>query len=753
MRRDGSRASARVAVSPRVVAGGDEESGDVTPKSITVVVLAALALGGCSSEPKSGYYGTTSPRHSPNVLWTNNGTEPEYIDPGKCSDSAGGFVARNLFAGLTQPHPKTLEPMPDIAAGWEVSDGGRVYTFYLRQTAWSDGHPVTAEDFEYAWKRVLDPKTGSKYANYLYMLRGGEAFNRRALRVTGLPQEIGAGEVEALFAKQVPVARVELREQPRAAYVYVDATQESGADKAARARERRQNRERARRYFDGRTVTFPARPSGAAAGSEQTLEAKAQTARNDAEPAAAQGSGRAASSGADGPSGDTETNARGDSMRAAAATLKVRVADASVVGVDALDERILRVTLRNPLPYFLDAIHFYTTLPVPKHVIESLEQDGKNPDLWTRPEHIVTNGAFTLSEWKFRQYMRFEKNPRYWDADRVKLDAVKVLMVQNANTSLNLYEAGHVDWNGQNSSLPNEFMAHLEEFEDFHRSPYLGVYFYWFNTEAEVVKDPRVRKALSLAVDREAVVEHVTQGGQIPSATLVPEGLGGYEALDEPLFAPDKARQLLAEAGYPDGAGIGDITLIYNTSEGHKQIAQAVQQMWRKHLGIRVNIENQEWKVYLKNLAMMEFQIARMGWIGDYPDPYTFLGLVSGSSGNNHSNWSSERYDALLRQANATADPQERLQMLRRAEKLMLAAQPLLPIYTYTRSDMWKPYLRGLWSNVQNIHPLKWISIAANCCAERDPATVPNPVPEHIEPRIPKALRAHTAAANADDQE
>ena len=192
-------------------------------------------------------------------------------------------------------------------------------------------------------------------------------------------------------------------------------------------------------------------------------------------------------------------------------------------------------------------------------------------------------------------------------------------------------------------------------------------------------------------------------------SSVVPDGLAGYEGLDNPIFDPEGARKLLAEAGYPDGKGLPPITLIYNTAEIHKQVASAAQQMWKDNLGIQVIIENQEWKVYLSRLKRMDFQIARMGWIGDYADPNTFLELFAANNGNNHSNFADEKYDAMLLAANKVTDPQKRLDALREVEKYAMEQQPNLPFYIYTTSTMVKPYVKGFHDNDMNWHQWKYL--------------------------------------------
>jgi len=266
------------------------------------------------------------------------------------------------------------------------------------------------------------------------------------------------------------------------------------------------------------------------------------------------------------------------------------------------------------------------------------------------------------------------------------------------------------------------------------------VYFSWLNTERLPLNHPKLREALKLAVDRGALVKHVLGGGQIPTSDLVPVGLGGYKGINASTFDPAAAREAMHAAGYKRGADVPTITLTYNTSEGHKQIAEAVQQMWKKHLGISIEIENQEWKVFLKKLNSMDFQMARMGWIGDYADPYTFLELLRGQNGNNHSGWRSPEYEKLLDQANATLDSAARLGLLRGAETLAMQHTPLIPFYVYTRTELWKPYFMGHWPNYQNSHMFKywWIDprwydggIHEPLANEPPPLMLPDPAPKN----------------------
>jgi ABC-type oligopeptide transport system substrate-binding subunit len=251
-------------------------------------------------------------------------------------------------------------------------------------------------------------------------------------------------------------------------------------------------------------------------------------------------------------------------------------------------------------------------------------------------------------------------------------------------------------------------MELLKRQRDFRSAPYMAVYFYWFNTQVPPLDDVRVRRALNLAIDRQSLVEHVTRAGQLAYADFVPAGLGGYPGLHSPLFDPERARALLREAGYGPEHPLPVLTLRYNTSETHKQLAEALQAMWREQLGARVEIENLEWNVYLKAMHALDFQLARYSWIGDYPDPYTFLEVFSAHNGNNSSGWQDERYEELLRSANRQRDPAQRLALLAQAEERLRDAVPAAPIFVYTRTELIKPYVRGHVINYQGRHLLKY---------------------------------------------
>ena len=599
-------------------------------RSLLAAAVFAIACSGC--DRNDAWYGTTTPKHGPNELWLNNGGEPEWFDPGKCSDAVGGVVINQAFEGLIVPDPASLVPTPGMAVKWEISADKRTWTFHLREnTKWSDGTPLTSADFVYSWARVLNPATLAKYADQLYDIANGDAYHQRAIHVTNLDRE-----ASALADAMAAIAKVDkIKPDPLGL---------------------------------GGVFVFFAEPN--------------------------------------------------DEIRAKAiAAAKALGATAAVTGPDALglstpDDRTFVVTLEVPVPYFLIKINTqYTFYPVPKQVIQRLEAEGKSGDLWTRPENFVSNGAFVLKEHRFRHYMIFEPNPHYWDRASITLDRVKLLEIESYVTALQMYKAGELDYIGENTSLPSEYSVFLRRKKDHRFTGFTTTYWYWFNTNDPALKDKRVRHALNLATDKQRIVDSVTKQFQIPATSYIQDGIAGYKKIPGEAFDPEKARALLAEAGYPGGKGLPPVTISYNTNETHKAIAEAIQEMWRKELGIDAQIRNEEWKVFLKNLEQANYQVGRLGWTADYPDPYTFFSVFLSTSNNNHSDWKDKKFDELVDFANSAEDPAERLARLAKAEEYLLDALPAMPIYFYTRSYVVKPYVKGLRNNFQDRHPWKVIHI------------------------------------------
>lgn len=374
------------------------------------------------------------------------------------------------------------------------------------------------------------------------------------------------------------------------------------------------------------------------------------------------------------------------------------------VGIAAPDDSTFVVTLESPTAYFLFLSGFYPFLPTPRATIK------RWGDQWTRPEHVISNGPFLLEKWRPQDRFEFAANPRYWDRDHVRLKRVVAYSVEDLNTATNLYKAGVIDWlpSGQ---IPSPFVPHMRAFADYRHAPYQGTYYYSINVTRPPFDNVWVRRALSYAVNREAIADELLKGSREPWGDFTPSGYPGYRHPPGVTFDPGKARGALALAGYPDGKGFPKISILFNTSEDHRRIAEAIQAMWKRVLRIDVELSNQEWGSFLQATTALQYDVARRSWIGDYLDPNTFLATMVTGDGNNRTGWSNARYDSLVAAASHEADPARRFAMLREAEAIVLDQAPVIPIYQYSTNEMVKPYVRGLYPNALDTHPLKdvWI--------------------------------------------
>jgi oligopeptide transport system substrate-binding protein len=295
----------------------------------------------------------------------------------------------------------------------------------------------------------------------------------------------------------------------------------------------------------------------------------------------------------------------------------------------------------------------------------------------------------------------------------VRLNGIYFYPIQNPDTEERAFRAGQLHLTEQ---VPLSKIEHYqkESRELIRIDPYLGNYFYRINTTTPHLKDKRVRLALNLAIDRESLVKNVTKGGQIPAYNFTPPGTAGYTSRSQITGNVAIARQLLADAGYPEGKGLPPVEILYNTSENHKIIAEAVQQMWKSNLGIDAQLVNQEWKVYLDSQRTKNYQLARSGWIGDYVDPNTFLDVWVTDGANNETGWSNAGYDRLIREAGQTGDPAKRYELFQQAEAILVADPPFVPIYFYTRVHLIQPSVKGWHPNILDNHPYKHVYLEAS---------------------------------------
>ncbi|MEO0453222.1 MAG: peptide ABC transporter substrate-binding protein [Verrucomicrobiota bacterium] len=499
-----------------------------------------------------------TPSTPPADLTFVNGSEPQSLDPGLITGQLEGRLCRALFEGLTRYNQKA-DIVPGAAESWKVSTDSTVYTFKIREDAfWSDGLPVTAEDFVLSWKRVLTPETAAEYAYILYFIKNAEAYHR--------------GELH-------------------------DFTQ---------------------------------------------------------------------------------------------------------VGIKATSEKTLEVTLKAPTPFFLYLTAFPTYFPVPLRAIEA------HADAWGLPGKIITNGPYLLESWKIRDRVTLVKNQDYWDAERVQLNRIDSLITDKATTAFNLYATGLSDLIVDKNMVPQHIITALKDRPDFHSYTYMGTYYYRFNVTREPLNDPRVRQALSAAIDRQRIIDKITKAGEQPATSFTPPNVAGYQPPDGIAYHPEQAQALLAQAGYPNGTRFPRLSLLYNKSELHEKIAIEVQAMWKQVLGIQVDLANQEWATYLDSMKNLKYDIARSSWIGDYPDPNTFLDCFITGGGNNRTGWSRDEYDQAIEKANQTNDPKERLAIFYDAETLLVKEDPpIAPLFFYSGILFYdQNKIGGIEPNVLAEHPL-----------------------------------------------
>ena len=598
------------------------------------------------------------------VLWTvrqgalepadftfNNATEIESLDPAVVTGQPEGRIIWSVYEGMVRLSPNDRKPEPGMALRWDISDDGLVYTFHLRRDAkWTNGDPVTADDFVYSMRRFLDPQTLAEYAYQAWYMKNARRYSRAARGVeVGDPVEV---ELHTPPDGALPFARGELVTGELARIDADDGVSEEDlADPA--------------KYVEQRTFVV-ATESG-----ERSFRV----------------------------AGETETFNDAESCRQL-------MLDFREVGIRAVDEFTVETTLENPTPYWLQLLGFYPLSPVNKRCVET-----HGPLRWTETENLVTNGAYRVEFRRLRDRIRLRKNPDYWDAENVALETIDALAVQSPTTAFNLYETGQVDWIEKVGPLISRELLSMEPpREDLNPAAQLGTYFYSYNCSRPPLDDVRVRQALSLAIDREEII--ATAGaGELPAFSYCPPGLPGYESPQCKSMQAERAKQLLADAGYPGGAGFPKIDILYNFRDDHQTIAELVRKQWRRTLGIDVATRNEEWGTYLSSQRQLKYDVVRRAWIGDYLDPNTFLDMYVTGGENNNTGWSNEEYDQLIRDAKTEIDPEKRLEILRQAEVILMREMPVLPIYFYVSRNLVRPHVRGFYNNLQDSHPLRALSI------------------------------------------
>jgi oligopeptide transport system substrate-binding protein len=381
--------------------------------------------------------------------------------------------------------------------------------------------------------------------------------------------------------------------------------------------------------------------------------------------------------------------------------------DFSQVGVKVIDDYTLQINLREPVPYLPGVTRHYTWFPVPKHVVLSHGKMEARFTPWCEVGNLVGNGAFQLDSWKLNDHILVKKNPHYWDAANVKLNGVKFLPIENFYTETRAFLAGQLHTTYQ---VPPDMVPKLEkEYPQFLRKePYVGSRFMRLNVTRPGLDNVKVREAMALALDRESLCKTVILGFE-PSTSYSPR-LGDYKPEPVLRFDPERAKQLMAEAGYPDGSGFPRYSILVS-SGGTRSTSEAVQAMWKKHLNILVEIRAMDQASYIEAQQKLDFDIALAGWVGDYLDPTTFLMMWTKGNGNNNTGWSSREFESMLQQAAMTLDPAERLRTFEKAERLLMQELPIIPFAWQARNYLHQTSVKGWHPLLLDNHPFSAVSL------------------------------------------
>lgn len=380
-----------------------------------------------------------------------------------------------------------------------------------------------------------------------------------------------------------------------------------------------------------------------------------------------------------------------------------KVKDANSVGVHATDDHTVEVELRSPCPFFLDLCAFHTLSAVPRKWIEA------HGDRWIMAQPLPVSGPYLLGYWRIHDKIRLLKNPRYWDAAQTRNNIVDILPIDSATIAMNLYESGQADLVWDKSVIPMELMDALRDRPDCHRFPFLGNYFIRINVTRKHLSDPRVRRALALSVNKQKLVEKLCKAGEKPADHITPDGTANYQAPAGLAYNPDLARKLLAEAGFPGGQNFPPLEYLFNSARHNEQMAVELQEIWQRELGIRLNLRQVEWKVYLSAQSQLDYDLSRSSWIADYNDPNTFLDMWTSNNGNNRTGWKSSAYDRLWNEANNEVDVNKRAQILAQAETIVIRDEvPVIPIYYWVGVMFYKTdEIAGIFPNVVDEHPVQ----------------------------------------------
>ncbi len=634
------------------------------------LVVSALS---CRAPATNGeFYGKTTPPAG-NVLRYVTGDEPESLDPHLTTGQPEGRIFMALYEGLVEYHPKTMEPIPAVAERWHVNRDSSEFVFHLRKNArWSNGDAINAHDFLYSFRRGLSPEVASRNANLAFYIKYAKAYNSHA------------------------------------AFVRDPQTNEYLLEK---------------NFADNAKPGTPAEPLSQAPlkPSEQEYPATAEEPTGDPDTAFHRFMHSPARLTLPGDAQQrNELLASNPKLQAAVAGKDFVPVTGEDIGVEAVDDYTVRISLSQPAPFFAGLLANQFFRLVPRKAIE------KYGDQWTEPAHIMTCGPFRLKSWKRYSEIVVERDPMYWDAANVKLDQIFFYPMNDNPTTMNLYQVGEID-SALNHVVPTRWLDVVRQKKDYMEGSEAAITYILINVTQPPMNDLRVRRAFNMAIDRNAWA--TSRQVVKPLTAFTPEGIfNGYPRPKGDDFNPEKARELLAQAGFPvtkrdDGSfscpkfPVDKVEYTFNTNSANKTMAEFMQAQWKQMLGITVQLRSMETKSFFPARANLEYKGFALGiWGADYMDPFTFLNIFSNPTGDNGSGWFDRKYADMLDEANHMVDKQKRYELLARAEKYLLDAQPIIPIESAAVNFVKKPYVKGMYPNAGSLYPWKFVYI------ERDPA-------------------------------
>jgi len=639
-------------------------SGGKFKQIIGLILLASLAWSTYSCSVVSSneiYYGRPLPPER-NILRYVSGDEPESLDPAISNGQPEARLYMALYEGLVEYHQKTLAPIPALAERWEINNDSSEYTFHLRRNGrWSNGDPIDANDFVYTWRRALAKETASRNAYLALYIKYAQAYNEQ--RVFVRDPKTGQFLYAKDFDDSLPAHPISASPLDPEKSEYPATSDSKPAPDTAFHQQ----------MHTPLRLTLP----GAEKARTKMLEGDAK-------------------------------------LKAAVAGKEFVPVKAEDLGVEAVDNYTLRVTLVQQAPFLLGLLAHQVFRLVPRKVVE------KHKDLWTRPENIVTCGPFKMKSWKPYDAMVLERDPMYWDAATVKLDELHFYPMADGPTTMNLYKVGEIDA-AFNHVVPNPWLEVLKSKKDYMDAVEAAIDYLTINTTKAPMNDVRVRRAFNLSIDKDAWASwrRIVK----PLTAFTPVGMfPGYPQPKGAGFNPAEARKLLGEAGYPvvqnsDGSfscptfPVKQVEFIYNTQAANKSVAEWMQAQWKQNLGITVGLRNMEWKTYLDSRAKLEYNgFSRGAWGADYMDPFTFLSLFYTAT-ESATGWLDPKYVAMLDEANRTLDHEKRYKLLAKAEEYMLEQQPIIPLDTPSVNWVKKPYVKGMYPNPASLYPWKFVYI------------------------------------------